>query len=257
MGMAGTAGTVLAAGGFATFGTSHLVMLAIFVAGIWPMVRIGKALRGTDNAVRFSRGFALAIPAFTLPLLAIDLTPSQFDFASTLPIQLCDLAWLASTWALWTQRPYAVALTYYWGLVLTTQAIITPWLVVDFPEPKFIGFWGMHLLIVWAAVFLTWGLGIRPTWRLFRSTVLTTVVWAVSVFTFNVIAETNYGFLNEKPNTPSILDYLGPWPLYVVLEVAILLAVWALITWPWVAAEKRRAGEVAAASSSPSNDRQG
>ena len=26
---------------------------------------------------------------------------------------------------------------------------------------------------------------------------------------------------------------LGPWPLYLLTEVAIVLIVWALMTWPW------------------------
>lgn len=223
-----------AAGEFEAFGTSHLAMLAVFALGVWPIVRIGRAHRGTDTALWFSRAVAVAIPLFTLPLQILDFTPGEYDFQTTLPLQLCDLAWLAATYALWTHRPYAVALTYYWGLTLTTQAVITPALAEEFPSPKFIAFWGTHLLIVWAAIYLTWGLGLRPTWRGYRGTVVTTLVWAVAAFTFNSIAGTNYGFLNRKPSTPSILDLLGPWPIYVVLEIVIVLSVWALITWPWV-----------------------
>jgi hypothetical integral membrane protein (TIGR02206 family) len=130
--------------------------------------------------------------------------------------------------------------------------LVTPALVEGFPSPKFIAFWGMHLLIVWAAIYLTWGLGIRPTWRGYRTTVLTTLVWAVSVFTFNAFTGTNYGFLNRKPSTASALDLLGPWPWYVVLEIAIVLAVWAAITWPWTRAEAHRQGPGDAQASVPS-----
>lgn len=230
--------------GFTTFGTTHLVALAIFVVVIWPLVRLGRAQRGSDRALRFSRGFALAIPLFTIPMQVVDFLPANYDFATTLPLQLCDLAWLAAFVALWTHHRYAVALTYFWGLALTTQALITPWLNADFPHPKFLGFWGMHYLIVWAAIYLVWGLGLRPGWRDYATTVATTAIWAVGVFSFNLYAGTNYGFLNEKPSTASILDYLGPWPAYVVAEIAIIAAVWALMTWPWVA-RARREGAVA------------
>ena len=30
-----------------------------------------------------------------------------------------------------------------------------------------------------------------------------------------------------------MLDVLGPWPVYLLAEVAIVLIVWALMTWPW------------------------
>ena len=203
--------TFLAATVFETFGTSHLVMLAVFVVGIWPVVALGRRHRGRPSAVRVSRIYAVLIPCFTIPLQVIDFLPGNYDLQTTLPLQLCDFAWIAAVVALWTHRPTPVALTYYWGLALTTQALITPALNVDFPDPKFIAYWGMHLLIVWAAVFLTWGLGLHPTWRDYRRTVAITAAWAVTVFCVNVAIGTNYGFLNRKPAT-SILDLLGPWP---------------------------------------------
>jgi len=219
---------------FETFGTTHLVMLALFVAGIWPVVALGRRLRHSPDARTVSRVFAVLLPCFTIPMQVVDFLPGQFSFGSTLPLQLCDFAWIAATLALWTHHRFFVALTYYWGLVLTTQALVTPWLAADFPSPKFLGFWGMHYLIVWAAIYLVWGLGLTPGWRDYATTVATTAGWAVGVYLFNVAAGTNYGFLNEKPSTASVLDYLGPWPAYVVAEVAIVATVWALMTWPWV-----------------------
>jgi hypothetical integral membrane protein (TIGR02206 family) len=98
------------------------------------------------------------------------------------------------------------------------------------------------MLVVWAAIYLTWGRGMRPTWRSYRFTVIATLVWAAVTFVFNVIAGTNYGYLNSKPPTASILDVLGPWPIYLLAEVAIVLIVWALMTLPWERI-RRRANE--------------
>jgi hypothetical integral membrane protein (TIGR02206 family) len=226
---------------FETFGTTHLVMLALFVAGIGPVIALGRRHRHSPSST-VSRVFAVLIPCFTLPMQLVDFLPGQFSFGSTLPLQLCDFAWIAATIALWTRHRFFVALTYFWGLVLTTQALVTPWLTADFPSPKFLGFWGMHLLIVWAAIYLVWGLGLSPRWRDYATTVATTAAWAVGVYLFNVVAGTNYGFLNAKPSSGSVLDYLGPWPTYVVAEVVIVAAVWALMTWPWVRGPRVRAG---------------
>jgi hypothetical integral membrane protein (TIGR02206 family) len=73
----------------------------------------------------------------------------------------------------------------------------------------------------------------RPTWRSYRFAVVVTVIWAAATFTFNSIAGTNYGFLNGKPATASLLDVLGPWPLYLLTATLLILVVWALMTWPW------------------------
>lgn len=229
----------LMAASFETFGPSHWVMLAVFVLGIWPVIALGRHIRNRPAAIAVSRAYAVLIPCFTIPLQVVDFLPGNYDLQTTLPLQLCDIAWIAAVVALWTHRPTPVALTYYWGLALTTQALITPALNNDFPDAKFLAYWGMHLLIVWAAIFLTWGLGLSPTWRDYRRTVAITLGWAVAVFCFNLAIGTNYGFLNRKPET-SILDLLGPWPAYVFVEIALVCAVWAVMTWPWERSRARR-----------------
>jgi len=119
------------------------------------------------------------------------------------------------------------------GLPLSSQALITPDLNgPDFPSHSFLTFFALHLLIVWA-IYLTWGCGMRPDWRSYRFAVITTLAWGAFTFIFNTIAGTDYGFLNRKPLNASMLDFLGPWPFYVLAEIVIVGAVWALMTWPW------------------------
>ena len=227
-------------GEFHPYSTSHLVVVAVLAVGLVALVARGRSRSGSQHAERDCRVFAVVCVAFTVPLQLIALTRSGFDVDRTLPLQLCDLAAFVAPYALWTRQPWAVGLTYYWGLTLTTQAVITPDLSADFPDPVFILFWGMHVLIVWAAVYLTWGLRLAPGWWHYRITVAVTVTWAVTMYAFNSWQGSNYGFLNEKPGSASILDYLGDWPIYVFAEIAIVLSVWALMTWPWVAAARRR-----------------
>lgn len=218
-------------GEFEPYGTTHLVMIAVCLAGVAPMVALGR--RHRDDPSRVSRWFAVAVVVCTLPLQVIDHLPGNFDLETSLPIQLCDLASVAAAIALWTHRPTAVALTYYWGLLLTPQALLTPALVSDFPDPKFLAFWAMHILVIWAAVFLTFGLGLRPTWSGMGRTAAITAVWMAVMYPLNLVLGTNYGFVNAKPSTGSFLDLLGPWPLYLVFEALIVAVTWALMTWPW------------------------
>lgn len=236
--------TVLVADEFVTFGNVHMATLGLFAVGAVVVVAIGRSDRRASDVPLFCKVFAVLIPVVTIPLQVAQLLPSEWNFDTSLPLQLCDFAWIVATIALWTGRRWAAALTYFWGLTLTTQGLVTPDLGSDFPEPRFLMYWAMHLLIVWAALYLTFGLGLGPRWRDYRTSVLVTFVWAVTMFTFNVVTGANYGFLNRKPNDPSVLDLLGPWPWYVLVEVALLLSGWALLTWPWVLRGRR--SEVAA-----------
>ena len=231
-----------AADRFATFGGEHLLLVGLFLVGAVAVVLVGRRQRGTPAARRFSRVYAVAIPCVTVPSQAFQLTPGDFDLATSLPLQLCDLAWVAAAWALWTHDRVPVALTYFWGLTLTVQGIITPSLGQAFPHPRYLAFWAMHFLVVWAALYLTLGLGLGPRWREYRVTVAVTLAWAVLVFAVDTVLGVNYGYLVAKPASASLLDLLGPWPVYALASLAVLLAGWALLTWPWVIVAGRRAG---------------
>ncbi|WP_148613157.1 TIGR02206 family membrane protein [Nocardioides rubriscoriae] len=214
------------------FGVAHQLMLALCVVGLPGAWLLGRHER-LSGSRRLSRAAAIAIPVVHVPTQAYDVLV-RFDVDVSLPFHLSDLAWIAAAVALWTHHRYAVALTYFWGLVLSSQAVVTPSLGENFPDVRFLAFWFIHLLVVWAAVFLVWGHRITLTWNDYRFTMVVTLVWAVAAYTFNEVAGTNYGYLQRKPSGGSLLDLLGPWPWYVVAEIAIVAGVWALMTWPWV-----------------------
>ncbi|OBF29319.1 hypothetical protein A5724_25495 [Mycobacterium sp. ACS1612] len=231
---------------FTAYGPSHLVVLTVFVVGAVLLVWIGR--RQTQSQARLlSRALAaLLVTAFVVALVYKLIRP---DIQTSVPLQLCDVAELTAAYALWSQRHWAFALAYYWGLVLSSQALLTPDVgtpeegAPDFPHHLFLTFFTLHVLVVWAAIYLTWGQRNRPSWRDYRFAVIVTLGWAAFTFVFNVIAGTNYGYLNSKPPTASVLDVLGPWPIYLLAEIAIVLVVWALMTWPW---ERRRETDVPA-----------
>lgn len=227
---------------FDPYGTSHVTLLVVAVVGFAAFVVLGRVVRRTPREAAASRALALVLPAVLVPLQAIDFLPGRFDVDTTLPLQLCDLSWLAAAVALWTRHRVAVALTYFWGLALTTQALVTPDLATDFPDPKFLGFASLHLLVVWAAAFLTFGLGLGPRWRDLRVTLVVTAGWLVTAFAVNSLLDTNYGFVNGKPAGGSLLDLLPPWPTYLLVEAVLVGVVWTLMTWPWEVARRRREG---------------
>jgi hypothetical integral membrane protein (TIGR02206 family) len=221
---------------FVAYGPSHWVVLIVFVIGAVLLVWVGR--RQTEPQARIlSRVLAaLLLAAFLVALVYKLVKP---DIQTSIPLQLCDVAELTAAYALWSQRHWAFALTYYWGLVLSSQALITPDIgtpdegAPDFPHHLFLTFFALHVLVVWTAVYLTWGQRKRLRWRDFRFAIVVSLGWAAVTFGFNAVAGTNYGYLNRKPPTASLLDILGPWPLYLVVEIAIVIAVWALMTWPW------------------------
>jgi len=221
---------------FTAYGPSHWVVIAVFAIGAALLVWVGR--RQTESQARIL-GRVLGGLLFAAFLVALAYKLVQPEIDTSVPLQLCDLAELTAAYALWSQRHWAFAMSYYWGLVLSSQALITPDIgtprdgAPDFPHHLFITFFALHVLVVWAAIYLTLGRRMRPQWRDYRVAITMTLAWAAITFIFNVIARTNYGYLNRKPPVASLLDVLGPWPVYLLVEVIIVLIVWALMTWPW------------------------
>ena len=219
---------------FAAYGASHWAVLILFAAGVLVLAWLGGRYRGTQTVSKLGRVLAVVLLTFHVPILIYDLSPARFDIENSLPFHISDLAWMAAAYALWSRRQWAYALTYYWGLTLAPQALITP--ALDAPEAPsidFFSFWGQHLLVVWAAVYLTWWAGLRPTWRSFAFAAAVTVVWGIAMLGFNEVAGTNYLFVSSRPDNPSLLDFMGQWPWYLGVELVVGLAVWAMLTWPW------------------------
>lgn len=222
---------------FVAYGWSHWGLLGVTVLGAAALVAFGR--RGAPDRVRLlSRVLAVFVLVLNVGMEIWAFRPAQI--ALSLPLQLSDLAPYAAALALWTYRWRPFSLTYYWGLVLSTQALVTPvFNGPDFPGGEFLAFFGIHLLVVWSAIFLAWGVGVRPSWRGYRFTVLVTLCWAAAMLVLNSRAGTNFGFVSTKPGTRSLLDLLGPWPWYLLPETVLVLGVWALITAPWTRREAR------------------
>lgn len=235
---------VLIGDSFHPFGAAHWTMLAVTAIGCVVIVTIGRRLRGKPGERIFCRAFGVVLLTASLVDQIHSLLPANFIFGASLPLQLSDVLRLVAAYALWSRRFWAVSLTYYWGLTLDVQSLATPDLHYTYsPLYDFSMYWGLHIMVLWAVMLLTWGVGLRPTWRSYRTAIVATVIWAAVAFTFNMLAGTDYGYLNGKPPGASLFDLMGGWPLYLAVSFVAMIVIWALITVPWTV--PRRSREVA------------
>jgi len=219
------------------FGPEHLVVLVVFAVGCAAAAVLGLRSRSHD-ARRSERIAGVVILLVCGPFEIANWVHGIEHWRTDLPLQICDFAWLVAAVELLTRGVLWAALLYYWGLTLSLQGVLTPDLGQVFPDPQFFGFWVRHLTPVWAAVYFIGARG-GPSWRGYRFAVVLTALWAAAMMTLNAALGSNYGFLNAKPESRSLLDFLGPWPWYVVIELVIVAGGWALITWPWNRASAR------------------
>ncbi|HYO46772.1 MAG TPA: TIGR02206 family membrane protein [Gemmatimonadota bacterium] len=161
---------------------------------------------------------------------------SPWDF---LPLHLCDFAIFAAAFALLTHRRGAVELVWFWALTGTLLAIVTPAVSGSFPDWRWILYFAMHGGVIAAAVVIVVGCGIRPRkdapWRVFGWTALYAAVIAIVDFATGA----NFLWLRAKPLQPTPLDWLGPWPIYILAAGAIGLVGFHLLALPFRTSRSR------------------
>lgn len=221
---------------FDAFGAFHLLVLLAGVAAVVGACVLGRrwAGRRAEKTLRFTWvGFTIVWQTFAVAWFLV----WDYDLATSLPLQLCDIAaWIAPL-ALLTQLRVLRAILYFWGIGLSTQAFITPITTDGFGHVGFWIFWLGHLQIVGSAIYDVAVLGYRPRFADLVSVVLISFGYLALVLVVNELTGGNYGYVGRAtPRTLTIVDRLGPWPARVIwiglIVQAVLFAAWAV--WPAV-----------------------
>ena len=152
-----------------------------------------------------------------------------------LPLDLCNLLVFTSAFTLATKNQTAYEFTYLLGIPAASQVLITPALgPYGFPHVLFFQIFISHGGVVLAALYLTMVEHMRPaSWRSVGRVAIWTTFYAIVIFFLNQILGSNYLFLAYKPPAATLIDYLGPWPWYILSMEAIGLALICLLYLPF------------------------
>jgi hypothetical integral membrane protein (TIGR02206 family) len=226
------------AGEFELFGFVHWVTIAVIGLMAAVLVFLARTHRLKRWVEPMSGSLAVLLLGNEAIWLVLVVYLGLWDMQWGLPLQICDLAIFLTAYSLLHHRQWAWELAYFWGLAGTLQAIATPDIHFNFPHYYFFKFFITHGGIVTAVVFLAAGCGRRITRASIGRVWLITNLYALLIGIFNGIFKTNYLYLCHKPLRASLLDYLGPWPCYIIgLEVILFVSLWIYYL-PFFIAEK-------------------
>jgi hypothetical integral membrane protein (TIGR02206 family) len=168
-------------------------------------------------------------------------------WTSYLPLHLCDLLLFPCLFALWRPRPLPFELTYYFGIAGAFPAMITPDLRQGFPSFAFLHFFWGHAALILTVVWLSAVEGQRPRPGAVVRMLAAGNLYVVVVGLINLAFGLNFGYLCHPPAGRSPLDFLGPWPWYLLSLEVLALGLFVLLDLPW-----RRQRAVSATSSAKS-----
>ncbi|UII57696.1 TIGR02206 family membrane protein [Cytobacillus spongiae] len=222
---------------FEWFSAYHMAVLVLFVVLSISLYVFRVWIRTHEKGVRMSMfGIAFTFETFYHIWLW---SGDEWDLSFTLPLQLCSISLIIALLLLITQSKVLFQLLYFVGIAGALQALITPELFLGFPHFRFIQFFTTHILIILIALFYVVIKGYRPTGKGLIQAFTFLNISAACAFIANRITNGNYMFLAHKPENPSLLDYLGPYPYYILVLEAIALILFAAMFFPFYFFRKR------------------
>jgi hypothetical integral membrane protein (TIGR02206 family) len=216
--------------GFVLFGAVHVAILCAVpaLAGA-----LGFAHRWFPRAGNFIRlGFAAILLLDNAVYYGWQVRHHNLTFPDHMPFELCDASMALTVLSLFLLRPLLFDLAYYWAVAGASMALLTPNLLEPFPSFGTVQFFVAHGLTVAGVLYLLWSGQARPRpWSVARA-MIGVNLFAALVGPFDYLYKTDYFYLRSKPANPSLLDFLGPWPVYILGTEAVALVLFLLLYLP-------------------------
>ena len=210
------------------FGLAHLIPIALLlgVIGFFIYARMSSIQAVYQDKI--GQGLAWIL-FFNFPIyLALQIFDGSVTWDTALPLYPCPLASLMAPWLVHSRNQTLLNVIFYWVFAGTLQAVITPEIYSSFPHYEYLYFWVCHAGLLALICFLLINQEREPT----NSGILTAFGWfnvmlAISAVV-NVLTGSNYYYLRAKPSVPTLIDYLGPWPWYILGVEAVALVFFVL-----------------------------
>ncbi|GGI13956.1 YwaF family protein [Gottfriedia solisilvae] len=214
---------------FEAFGTSHLIVIGLLVLCMIGLY-IGRNKLKELNLRKVEFGIAGLLIVADLLYNIWMVKNDIWRTSDSLPLQLCSISLYLVILLLLTRNKLVYEIVLFTGILGAMQAVLTPYLFFDFPHFRFIHFFGTHSLIILVPLYFTWVIGYRPTIYSIGKVFLFLNILMPFIMLVNKKTDGNYMFLGGKPETKSVLNYLGEYPYYIVSLEGVLLVL-SLLLW--------------------------
>ena len=201
-----------------------LFRLSVFLA-VSATPSIVVLWRPSERNEQYARYFLAAVAIFvTASYNAYFLNPSNFRADESLPLQVCDLLGFASILALASGWRFPRSIIVLCAIPFVLQAVLTPVGVQQLGSLRTILYWAFHTVIFSTFIFEVSVRGFKLNAHDLGRMYLLDLAYVVLIGALNILTGWNYGYIgNVVPDTPTILDLLGPWPYRVVSMIAVAM----------------------------------
>lgn len=223
---------------FELFGPAHIVALIISLALFIGLPLFAKRKLDRRQQDMLGSWIGWLVMGQYVAWVALELTAGSFDLKLHLPFHLCRFANLIVPLVMLRKNYRVYEVLYFWGFSGMLQAAFTPDISQGYPHFHFFRFWIGHNGLILALIYATVVYGMRPTVGSLKRAFIALNIFFLVTIPVNLILDANYFWICGKPvndlgqHVPSLLDYLGPWPWYILTAEFVALAHFVLAYLP-------------------------
>lgn len=223
---------------FKYFGTTHVAALGVLVVLNLTLISFKNTSDATKTSLRWLLLLVLLINEIAWHYW--NYSVGSWALQTMLPLHLCSLLVWTGAFMLATKNYRIYEFMYFMGIGGAIQALATPGLDgYNFPHFLFFQYFLSHGLIITSAMYMTIVEGFRPTWKSMLRVFIWMNVYAGIVYFINIALGSNYLMINYKPETPSLLDLLPEWPLYILYMEALGIITMLILYLPFAVKDLR------------------
>jgi hypothetical integral membrane protein (TIGR02206 family) len=217
-------------------------LLPIFIVIVFAMVLIFFSKRNLSDLQQrkvfnlFGWFVSLTVAMFHIHFISL----GNYNVQTDLPLYLCSFIALLIPVFTHYRKYWIYEILLFWIIAGTLQGVITPDIAEGFPTFDYFRYWVVHLGLLTIIFYATFVFEMRPTFKSVFKSILALQLYVVMMVIINALLDSNYFYLNEKPQSSSLLDYFGAWPYYIVVTQLILIPYFAIIYFPFYLIKRKK-----------------
>ena len=231
---------------FKIFGFEHLltIFLIISFSVLFPFL-LRNLKTSSKSKIALGLAIFIILNEVIKPFYYPALYPERYDFLSTLPLHLCNLASLFIAIFFISKIRFFFSLSFFWGISGVLMALTQPDYPYDFPHLHFILFNFNHALLLFSIFFAFITLKNIPDFKSYQDTIFYSIPIVLVVFSINLLINflskntvANYMYLIEFPLGENLTRFMPDPPFHVLIFIPIALLLFSITYLPFYFKDK-------------------
>lgn len=223
---------------FVTFGTEHLIIILFFISFGFLLINWAKKLP-IERKFKVGYLFAWSISISLIIWTVLKISLKGFDLQEDVPLHLCNILALLLPLLTYKRNRTVHLIIFFWILAGTTHALITPSVESSIPHFGAFKYWYVHAGLVIFALYSAIVYKFYPTFKSVLVAFVAMQIYIVIMYAINWVLGTNYFYTNGKPKVATALNYLGDYPTYVFVVIALMIPYFTVFYLPFYFSKKR------------------